>query len=213
MRRCTTARTSQYGPNEKRQIRWKQSGSESETDPSGWLRRVGILALLDRTPHARDEVVARGLAIPDQADLSGARASAGRGGACRGGQTQKSRSRVFKTRMAGSQCADSAGGHVRECVLTLHWLPRRGSVLVHSRRGVADCALSTSSASSRCVQVPGVSLSLPLSHRETPAIHEGPVVEACATPAPSIDPTKGPSGERADETPSRKTSTVLGLTS
>lgn len=31
------------------------------------MRRVRVLALLDRTPHARDKVVARGLAIPDQA--------------------------------------------------------------------------------------------------------------------------------------------------
>lgn len=32
------------------------------------MRRVRVLALLDRTPDARDEVVAGRLAIPDQAD-------------------------------------------------------------------------------------------------------------------------------------------------
>lgn len=83
------------------------------TDPSGGLRRIGVLALLDRTPHARDEVVARGLAIPNQAVL-GARRVGGRGEA--GGQRKESvegsRDQERKRGTESSQCADWAGEEV-----------------------------------------------------------------------------------------------------
>lgn len=70
---CSTARTSALAessapcPSRRSPARWpREDRKDARTHPTTSLRRIRILTLLHRSPHARDKIIPRRLAVPYQ---------------------------------------------------------------------------------------------------------------------------------------------------
>lgn len=93
---------------------------------SAALRSVRVLALLNRSPHAGTEVVARRLAVPDEAGEGGNEASA-------------TSARKGKVAGGGARALGSLPRAVNN-QLTWRWRPRRGHVAARGLPADACCA-------------------------------------------------------------------------